>query len=50
MQKDIAYELSVDIEKDYTTFKSDIQNVAKLIDRGDNHEEMIQKVICSLFL
>ena len=44
MQKDTAYELQVDIEKDYSGFKEDIESVSKLIDRGENYEETIQRV------
>jgi hypothetical protein len=44
MQKDTAYELQVDIEKDYSSFKEEIESVSKLIDRGENHEETIQRV------
>lgn len=45
MQKDTAYELQVDIEKDYSGFKKDIETISKLIDRGDyNYEETVQRV------
>ncbi|KAL7040248.1 hypothetical protein ACKWTF_000318 [Chironomus riparius] len=47
MQKDTAYELQVDIEKDYSGFKEDIESVSKLIDRGENYEETIQRFISS---
>ena len=44
MQKDTAYELQVDIEKDYSSFKEEIESVSKMIDRGENYEETIQRV------
>lgn len=44
MQKDTAYELQVDIEKDYSDFRKDIESISKLIDRGDNFEETVQRV------
>jgi hypothetical protein len=45
MQKDTAYELQVDIEKEYSEFRKDIESVSRFIDRGENYEETIQKVI-----
>lgn len=45
MQNDTAYELEVDIIKDYTGVRKDIQDVINVIERDDNYEEMIQKVI-----
>ncbi|KAG5674332.1 hypothetical protein PVAND_004307 [Polypedilum vanderplanki] len=47
MQKDTAYELQVDIEKDYSDFRKDIESISKLIDRGDNYEETVQRFISS---
>lgn len=44
MQKDTAYELQVDIEKDYSDFRRDIECISKLIDRGENYDETVQKV------
>lgn len=44
MQNDSAYELEVDIIKDYTDVRKDIQDVVSVIERDDNYEETIQKV------
>lgn len=44
MQKDTAYELQVDIDKDFSDFRKDIESIFNFIDRDDNYAETIQKV------
>lgn len=44
MQREIPYELAVDIDKDYSDFKRDIECISKMIDHEENYEETIQKV------
>lgn len=45
MQKDTAYELQVDIEKDISDFRKDIEGISNFIKRNENYEETFQKVI-----
>lgn len=44
MQNETAFELEVDIIKDYGDVRKDIQDVVSVIERDDNYEEIIQKV------
>lgn len=44
MQKETAYELQVEIEKDYTDFKKDVETISNFIERNENYEETLQKV------
>lgn len=44
MQNDTAYELEVEIIKDYTDVRKDIQDVVNIIERDDNYEKTVQKV------
>lgn len=44
MQKDTAYELQVEIEKDYSDFKKDVETISNFIERNENYEETLQKV------
>lgn len=44
MQKDTAYELEVEIDKDYSNFKKDIESISDFIKRNENYEEAFQKV------
>lgn len=44
MQKDTAYELQVEIIKDFSDVRKDIQDVFNVIDRGENYLETVQKV------
>lgn len=46
MCKDIAYELEVEIIKDYADVRKDVQDVVSVIERGDNYQETVQKVSC----
>lgn len=44
MQKETAYELQVEIEKDYSDFKKDVETISNFIERNENYEETLQKV------
>jgi hypothetical protein len=44
MQKETAYELQVDIDKDFSDFRKDIEIISNFIDRDENYAETIQKV------
>lgn len=44
MQNDIAYELQVEIVKDYSDVRKDIQDVVNTIERDDSYEKTVQKV------
>lgn len=44
MCKDSAYELEVEIIKDYADVRKDFQDVVSVIERGDNFQETVQKV------
>lgn len=44
MQSDTAYELQVEIIKDYADVRKDIQDVVNIIERDDNYEKTVQKV------
>ena len=45
MQDDTAYELEVDIIKDFADVRKDIQDVVSVIERDDNYGDTIQKVL-----
>lgn len=49
MQKDTAYELQVDIDKDFSDFRKDIEIISNFIDRDENYAETIEKVRNKLF-
>lgn len=49
MQKDTAYELDVEIIKEYADVRKDILDVLNVIERGDNFRETLQKVRIGLF-
>lgn len=44
MQRDTAYELQVEIVKDYAEVKNDILDVLNVIERNDNYQETVKKV------
>lgn len=44
MQNDTAFELEVEIVKDYNDVKSDIQEVLSVVERGDSFENVVQNV------
>lgn len=44
MQRDTAYELQVEIIKDYADVKNDILDVLGAIERDDNFQETVLKV------
>lgn len=44
MQKETAYELQVEIEKDYSDFKKDVETISNFIEQNENYEETFQKV------
>lgn len=45
MQRDTAYELQVEIIKDYNDFKNDIKDVLNMVEPGDNFQETVLKVM-----
>lgn len=44
MLKETAYELEVEIIKDYTNVQKDLQDVLDLMDKGENYKDTVQKV------
>lgn len=44
MLKETAYELEVEIIKDYASVQKDIQDVLDLMDKGENYKDTVQKV------
>lgn len=44
MQRDTAYELQVEVIKDYADVKNDISDVLNVIERGNNFQETVHKV------
>lgn len=44
MLKETAYELEVEIIKDYANVQKDIQDVLDLMEKGENYKDTVQKV------